>query len=121
MRANSVTGQQHERAAESSAPMTHVEWMRAAIGQAVAVAPGFLRGDIDADHMTKTMVHAVRNYVEQEQAAGGHGNAQNAEAQTLQGTLDELRACGSGYLTGRCDAACVARTMTQVVHEFVPN
>ena len=95
--------------------------MRAAVEQAVAVAPGFLRGDVDADHMTKTMVHAVNKYVEQERAAGSDGTPRGAEAQALQGTLAELMACGSGYLAGRCDAACVARTMTQMVHEFPPH
>ena len=95
--------------------------MRAAIDQAVAVAPGFLRGDVDADHMTKTMVHAVENYIEQERASGSNGAPSNAEAQALQGTLAELMGCGSGYLAGRCDAACVARTMTQMVHEFATH
>jgi len=27
-------------------------------------------------------------------------------------------ACGSGYLASRCDAACVARTMAQMMREF---
>jgi hypothetical protein len=67
------------------------------------------------------MVHAVRNYVEQEQATGGDGAPENAEAQALQNTLAELMACGSGFLAGRCDAACVARTMTQMVHEFTTH
>lgn len=118
MEANPITERQHEAAGAPSVPTTQVGRMRAAVEQAVAVAPGFLRGDIDADHMTKTMVHAVNSYVEQERAAGGDGEPQGAEAQALQGTLAELMACGSGYLAGRCDAACVARTMTQMVHEF---
>lgn len=92
--------------------------MREAIGQAVAVGPGFLRGDTDADHMANTMVGAVRHFVEQERASGSDGTPQNAEARELQGVLAELMACGSGYLAGRCDGACVARTMTQMVHEF---
>lgn len=102
-------------------PTTQAGRMRAAVDQAVAVAPGFLRGDIDADQMAKTMVQAVRNYVEQERSAGGDGSARNAEAQSLQGTLAELMGCGSGYLAGRCDAACVARTMTQMVREFTTH
>lgn len=118
MSADHSAGQQHESVGASSAPLTQVARMRAAIAQAVAVAPGFLRGEIDADRMTSTMVHAVRSYVEQEQAAGGDGAPHSAEAHALQGTLAELMACGSGYQAQRCDAACVARTMTQMVHEF---
>lgn len=121
MDVNPVTGPQHEAVGASSAPMTQDGRMRAAIDQAVAIAPSFLRGEIDADHMTKSMVHAVRNYVEQEQATGSNGTPQNAEAQALQDTLAELMGCGSGYLAGRCDAACVAPTMTQMVREFAPH
>ncbi len=77
--------------------------MRAAIGEAVSIAPQFLRGEIDADRMAHTMVDAVRRYAEHEQAAGGvrHG----AEVEHLQHALAELMGCGSGYLAGRCDAA----------------
>lgn len=121
MGANPVVGQQHAGAGASSVPATQAGRMRAAIDQAVAIAPGFLRGDVDADRMAKTMVHAVRHYTDQEQAAGSDGAAQNAEAQALQGALAELLTCGSGFLAGRCDAACVARTMTQMVHEFAPQ
>ena len=121
MEANPITDQQHETAPATSVHATQVGRMRSAVAQAVAVAPGFLRGDVDADHMTKTMVHAVNNYVAQERAAGSDGSPHGAEAQALQGTLAELMACGSGYLAGRCDAACVARTMTQIVHEFPPH
>ena len=118
MRATPDPGQEHETPGDSSVPVTQAGRMRVAIEQAVAVGPGFLRGAVDADHMAKTMVHAVRSYAEQERAAGGDGTPQNAEAQALQGTLAELMACGSGYLAGRCDGACVARTMTQMVDEF---
>jgi uncharacterized protein with von Willebrand factor type A (vWA) domain len=97
---------------------TQAERMRAAVDQAVAAGPGFLRGDTDADHMANTMVHAVHHYVEQERAAGGDGTPHGAEAQRLQGVLAELMGCGSGYLAGQCDAACVARTMTEMVREF---
>lgn len=117
MEANSVTGQPRGAAV----PATQAGRMRAAVDRAVAVGPGFLRGNIDADHMANTMVQAVRNYTEQEQAAGSDGVSRGAEAQALQGVLTELMACGSGYLAGRCDAACVARTMTQIVHEFGPH
>ena len=121
MGTNPVTEQQHETRRASAVPMTQVGRMHAAVDQAVAVAPGFLRGDVDANHMAKTMVHAVRNYTEQEKAAGSDGNPHNAEAQALQGALAELMACGSGYLAGRCDAACVARTMTEMVREFATH
>lgn len=97
---------------------TQVGRMRAAIGRAVAVGPKFLSGAMDADHMANTMVAAVNNYLEQERAAGGDGTPHSAEARELQDTLAELMTCGSGYLTGRCDAACVARTMTQMVRAF---
>ncbi|TAM83772.1 MAG: hypothetical protein EPN41_13820 [Candidimonas sp.] len=97
---------------------SQVGQMRAAIGQAVAVGPGFLRGEVDADHMANAMVGAVRGYAEQERASGGDGAPHSAEARELRGVLAELMACGSGYLAGRCDAACVARTMTQMVREF---
>ena len=121
MSADRAAEQRHETAGASSVPMTQAARMRAAIEQAVAVAPGFLRGDIDADQMANTMVHAVRHYVGQEQAAGGDGAPHGEDAQSLQGTLAELMACGSGYLAHRCDAACVARTMTQMVREFAPH
>lgn len=110
--------QQHETAGASGVPITQVGRMRAAVEQAVAAGPSFLRGDVDADHMAKTMVHAVQGYVEQERAAGGDGAPRNAEARALQDTLGELMGCGSGYLSGQCDADCVARTMTAMVHEF---
>lgn len=118
MEANPVIEQQHETTGMSPVPATQVGRMRAAIDKAVAVAPSFLRGDVDANHMTNTMVQAVRTYLEQEQAAGNDGTPQSAEAQGLQRTLAELMGCGSGFQAHRCDAACVARTMTQMVHEF---
>ena len=119
MQANRVVEQQAARAAP--VPTTQAGRMRAAVDQAVGVGPGFLRGDIDADHMANTMVRAVQTYAEHEPHAGGDGVARGAEAQALHEALAELMACGSGYLAGRCDAACVARTMTQMVHEFGPH
>ena len=113
--------QQHVVAGASPEATTNIGRMRAAIDQAVAVGPSFLRGDVDADHMANTMVHAVRNYAEQERITGSVGVPQDAQAQELQGVLTELMTCGSGYLAGRCDAACVARTMTQMVHEFAAH
>ncbi len=113
-----TTGQPHSTVGTPPAATTQVGRMRAAIDQAVAVGPDFLRGKVDADHMANTMVRAVRDYSEQERASGGDGFPKGAEAHALQGVLAELMACGSGYLAGRCDAACVGRTMTQMVREF---
>jgi hypothetical protein len=121
MEPNRVAEQQHKSPRAASAPTTQAGRMRAAVDQAVAIGPGFLRGDIDADRMANTMVQAVRNYAEQERAAGGDGVPQAANAQALQDVLAELVACGSGYLASRCDAACVARTMTRIVREFGPQ
>lgn len=115
---NAVAG---SPAGAAGAATTQVARMRAAVDQAVAVAPDFLHGRVDADHMAHTMVKAVRAYAEQERASGGDGRAHGAEAERLQDVLAELMACGSGYLAGRCDAACVGRTMTQMVHEFGPH
>ena len=122
MAANSVVGQQHETTGTSSAtPTTQAGRMRAAVDHAVAFAPRFLRGEVDADQMANTMVDALRTYAEQERAAGGDGTPRTAEAQSLQGAIAELTACGTGYLAGRCDGACVARTMTEMVHEFAKH
>lgn len=118
MSAERSVEQQHDASAASSVPNTQVGRMHAAIEQAVAVAPGFLRGDVGADHMAQVMVRAVHSYLEQEQATGSDGAPHDPEVQALQGTLAELMACGSGYLASRCDAACVARTMTEMVREF---
>lgn len=121
MRMDPVTKKKHEAARTPSVQKTQTGRMRAAVEQAVAVAPSFLRGEIDADRMAKTMVQAVRSYFEEEQSADRHRTPLNEEGQSLQGALNELMACGSGYLAGQCDAACVARTMTQMVQEFPAN
>lgn len=108
--------------------------MRAAVDRALAVGPGFLAGDIDADTMATTMVQAVRDYADQERtgalARGAAGDAvpafvpaasaahAGAQAAELRSVLAELMTCGSGYLAGRCDADCVARTMTYLVGEY---
>ncbi|TAL74004.1 MAG: hypothetical protein EPN56_09320 [Rhodanobacter sp.] len=103
---------------DAAVPATQAARMQAAVDKAVAFAPPFLRGEVHADDMAHTMVGAVRTYVEQEKALGSNGEPHDRDAQALYGTLAELMACGSGYLAGRCDGACVARTMTQMVHEF---
>lgn len=113
-----LAGQRDAQAGATQQPAGHAQRMRAAIGRAVAVGPGFLRGDVDAEHMAHAMVGAVRGYVEQERARGSGGAPGGDEARRLQDVLAELMTCGSGYLAGRCDAACVARTMTQMVREF---
>lgn len=92
------------------------ERMRRAIDQVVAVGPGFLRGDIDADRMAQTMLQAVSGYTDPDPVE--QQRPPDAEARLLHHVLAELRVCGSGYLAGRCDAACVARTITQIVQEF---
>lgn len=119
MNADRMAGQRHADAGAPPQPNNQAARMRAAIERAVAVGPGFLRGDVDADHMAHAMVGAVRGYVEAERASGGDGAPRDAQAQQLQNVLAELMTCGSGYLAGRCDAACVARTMTQMVREFL--
>lgn len=121
MTSNLGDKQQSESSGAPTAPTTQVGRMRAAVDRAVAVGPGFLRGDIDADRMANTMVQSVRDYVQQEQASGSDGTPQGTAAQALQPVLAELMGCGSGYLAGRCDAACVARTMTEIVREFQPR
>lgn len=95
--------------------------MHAAIDKVVAVGPGFLRGDVDVRRMTDTMIGAVRDYAEQEKAAGGDGMPLGAEAGQLHEVLRELLGCGSGFQAQRCDAACVARTITYMVREFGPH
>ena len=97
---------------------TQAERMRAAIGRAVAVAPGFLRGEVDAQAMTDAMIGAVCDYVAAERADGRDGTPHDGAARSLYPVLAELAGCGSGYQAGRCDADCVARTMTQLVREF---
>ena len=118
MNTNPVNKHQHKAAGKAPKAATQAGRMRVAIEQAISVGPSFLRGDINADQMANTMVKAVSGYAEQERAAGGDGVPQGTEARQLQNVLAELMGCGSGYLAGRCDAACVARTMTQMVHEF---
>lgn len=116
MATNSAVSHQHNTSA--AAPANQVTRMRTAINKAVAIGPDFLNGKVNADHMANTMVAAVRGYAKEEEAAGGDGNPHGQEAQELQQVLHELIACGSGYLAGRCDAACVGRTMTEMVREF---
>ncbi len=118
MTSDQSAGQDHEPA---TAAVTQAARLRAAIAQVVAVGPDFLRGEFDAARMAQLMVRAARDCAAAEQAAGGNGATDDAEARELQAVLAELMGCGSGYLAGRCDGACVARTMTQMVHAFRPH
>lgn len=102
----------------TTAPRTQVQRMQAAIAKVVAVGPAFLRHEVDVRHMTDTMIHAVRDYAEQEKAAGGDGLPHDAQAEQLHEVLRELLGCGSGFQAQRCDEACVARTITYMVREF---
>lgn len=118
MSSNQVAEQQHAAADTPPAATSQVGRMRAAIDRVVAEGPGFLRGDVGAEHMANTMVREVSKYVEQERTTDSHGVPQSREAQQLGEVLGELMTCGSGYLAARCDAACVARTMTEMVQAF---
>lgn len=101
--------------------------MQAALLPVLAIGPDFLAGRRDADEMAHTMVDAVQGFIDAEQARQP-GDVPPDEAvasptplrspQELQAALSEVYGCGSGYLAARCDAACVARTMTQIMGEF---
>lgn len=99
--------------------------MQEALSPVLAIGPDFLAGRRDADDMAHTMVDAVQGFVAAEQARQpGALDAADADApaarsaQELQAALAEVYTCGSGYLAERCDADCVARTMTQIMGEF---
>ncbi|MEB2348571.1 MAG: hypothetical protein OZ923_08145 [Comamonadaceae bacterium] len=92
-------------AGSGAAPGRQAERLRSAIHVATAAAPEFLQHRMPAEDMAHTMVGAVRGYVEREQAAGRDGTPEDEEALHLQHALQELYACGSGYLAQRCDAA----------------
>lgn len=94
--------------------------LREAITTAVRLGPTFLAGSVDAVAMANTMLGAVRTYVAAEHTDGRDGSPVGPESKQLYPVLQELVACGGGFLAGRCDAACVGRTMTELVHEFPP-
>ena len=87
------------------AAQDQVSRLRAAVEQATAVGRDFIRGGVDADAMAHAMTQTVADYVAQEQAAGRDLKPVGAQAIRLTEALSELKACGSGYLAGRCDAA----------------
>jgi hypothetical protein len=92
--------------------------IRTAIEVPIAMGPGFLRGDVDVQDMTDAMIAAVRGYQAQEKEAGRDLAPLGARSNELIPVLKELITCGGGYQAGRCDADCVARTMTYLVGEF---
>lgn len=96
---------------------TQVSQIRDAINKVVAAGPDFLANKIPAEKMAHTMVKAVEDYAKQAQQEGNLRPKSN-EAQDLLGVLQEIQGCGSGFLADRCDAACVARTITYIVNEF---
>jgi uncharacterized protein YfaQ (DUF2300 family) len=101
--------------------------MRAALSPVLAIGPDFLAGRLHADDMAQTMVRAVQQYSESEQARQNAGPGPDEDragaptsqaAQELHAALAEIYTCGSGYLADRCDSDCVARTMEQIMGEF---
>ncbi len=103
---------------EAIASESQADRIRAAVDSALSIGPGFLRGEVDADTMAHTMVAAVDGYVRAEKADGRDGSPIGAGSAELFPVLQELITCGGGYLAGRCDADCVARTMSQLVAEL---
>ncbi|GAA3949439.1 hypothetical protein [Microbacterium soli] len=104
--------------AETTESVQQAERIRAAIEGPVSLGPGFLRGEVTVQAMTDAMIAAVRGYQAGEQAAGRDLAPLGSESAELIPVLKELITCGGGYQAGRCDAACVARTMTYLVSEF---
>ena len=101
--------------------------MRAALSPVLAIGPDFLAGRLHADDMAQTMVRAVQQYSDSEQARqhtalgpdeDRAGASASQATQQLHAALAELYTCGSGYLADRCDSDCVARTMVQIMGEF---
>ena len=114
-----------ETSADSGVGTRLAHHMRDAVLGAVAPGPEFLQGSIDADDMAKHMVKAVQgfedhNRSEVQRLIDGEIPSTPEHVELWQ-ALRELYVCGSGYLADRCDADCVARTMTQMVHEFPPK
>jgi len=97
-----------------------VSQIREAISKVVAVGPDFLSKKIPADKMAHTMVKAVDDYAKKANQEGTLRPASN-EARELLGVLQEIEGCGSGFLADRCDADCVARTITYILDEFSEN
>lgn len=90
------------------------ESMKEAIQKVVAVGPDFLHHKITAVEMAHTMINSVEECVQKT----GNFVPQTREESELYEVLGELMGCGSGFLENRCDAACVARTISYMVDEF---
>lgn len=99
----------------------------AALSPVFVTGPEFLAGRVDADDMAHTMVSAVEAYASGEQARQRVNAAPDEDSPSastrwsvpqLEAVLGEIYGCGSGYLAHRCDSACVARTVVQIVGEF---
>lgn len=103
---------------ESMVAEQQADRIKAAVDGVIAIGPGFLRGEITVDAMTEAMVGAVRDYEMDERAQGRDGSPLGPGSAQLMPVLQELITCGGGYRAGRCDAACVARTMTYLVGEY---
>lgn len=91
--------------------------IKSAIKKVVTAGPDFLAHKIPAEKMADTMVKAVDAYAKQAET-GGYIRPESTEAEDLMEVLLELKGCGSGFLVNRCDADCVARTITYMVGEF---
>ena len=94
-----------------------VEQIQSAIQKVVAVGPDFLNKKVSADDMAHTMVNAVQDYAKQAEKEGAFQPKSNKAGELLE-VIQEIMACGSGYLAQRCDADCVARTIATIVDEF---
>lgn len=103
---------------EPTAPEEAIRRMEAALRPVLALGPDFLAGRRDADEMAQTMRQATHELVRERRAQGALGPGASEQARELDAAVAEVHTCGSGYLAGRCDADCVARTMTQVVADF---
>ncbi|WP_157851065.1 hypothetical protein [Gordonia phthalatica] len=92
--------------------------IQAAIDVPISMGPGFLNGDVAVKEMTDAMIAAVHSFQAEEEAAGRGMRPLGTRSVKLFPVLQELIACGGGFQAGRCDADCVARTMTSLVREF---
>lgn len=110
----------------STTPIDRAQRMRAAMAPVLEAGPEFLAGRREADDMARTMVAAALAAAEGEVEAGEAGDPEErtpspevvADTRRLQAAWEEIHTCGSGYLAGRCDAACVGRTVTWLVDTF---
>lgn len=97
-----------------------IDHLKQAIGKVVKIGPDFLSKKISPEDMTHAMVNSVQEYKNQSELNGGF-TPHSAQAEELLNVLKEIKGCGSGYLAKRCDADCVARTITFLVDEFGEN